>query len=380
MQVHALNAPDSVLRLEEWQAGSHRIAVAILNNEKTLNALSLPMVEILAPQLTRWAADPEVAMLWLGGAGDRALAAGGDIQALYAAIVRNHAAGQQVDDYAERFFEAEYRLDFQLHTFPKPVLGWGHGVVMGGGLGLLSAASHRVVTERARIAMPEVTIGLFPDAGATWLLRNAEPAWAAWLGLSGAHMNQADAVALRLGQYPLPSSTRETVQQELCAVSWSAEPEANAARLDTLLRRHVVVPDPASSALVKHRAALSAALVPLPQTAAEALQRLALLPKDDDYLAKGVAAATHGCPTTVALVLEQLRRSATLSLADCFRLELVVAVHCARNKEFMEGVRALLIDKDNAPNWTYADAQTLPPDWVESYFVPPWPLHPLQDL
>ena len=249
MQVHALNAPDSVLRLEEWQAGSHRIAVAILNNEKTLNALSLPMVEILAPQLTRWAADPEVAMLWLGGAGDRALAAGGDIQALYAAIARNHAAGQQIDDYAERFFEAEYRLDFQLHTFPKPVLGWGHGVVMGGGLGLLSAASHRVVTERARIAMPEVTIGLFPDAGATWLLRNAEPAWAAWLGLSGAHMNQADAVALRLGQYPLPSSTREAVQQELCAVSWSAEPEATAARLDTLLRRSVATAQVRRSAL-----------------------------------------------------------------------------------------------------------------------------------
>ncbi len=380
MHVHALNAPDSVLRLEEWQAGSHRIAVAILNNEKTLNALSLPMVEILAPQLTRWAMDPEVAMLWLGGAGDRALAAGGDIQALYAAIQRNHAAGGQVDDYAERFFEAEYRLDYQLHTFPKPVLGWGHGVVMGGGLGLLAAASHRVVTERVRIAMPEVTIGLFPDAGATWLLRNADPAWAAWLGLSGVHMNQADAHALGLGQYPMPSSLRETIQEALCAVAWSAEPEANAARLDTLLRRHVVLPDPAGSALVKHHAVLNAALLPLPQTAAEALQRLAQLPKDDDYLAKGVAAAAHGSPTTVALVLEQMRRAAALSLADCFRLELVVAVHCARNKEFMEGVRALLIDKDNAPKWTYPDAATLPHGWVASYFVPPWPQHPLQDL
>ncbi len=380
MQVRALNEADSPLRLEEWAAGDFRIAVATLNVEKTLNALSLPMIDILAPQLARWAADPKVVMLWLAGAGERAFAAGGDIQALYASVTRNHAAGAHVDDYAETFFEREYRLDHALHTFPKPIVAWGHGVIMGGGLGLLSAASHRVVTERARVAMPEVTIGLFPDAGATWLLRNMPQAWAAWLGLTGANMNQADAVASGLGNFPIPSAARADIQAALCAARFSGYAQADGELIGRVLQPFVSSPDPTTSALVRHREAMEAALLPLPADAAEALLRLGALADGDEYLAKGVAAARHGCPTTVGIVLEQLRRARELDLAGCFRLELVVGTHCARNRDFAEGVRALLIDKDNSPRWQHPDAAALPAGWVESHFAPPWAQHPLQDL
>lgn len=380
MATRLLNAADAPLVLEEWDAGSHRIGVATLSVERTLNALSLPMIEILAPALHRWAQDPGIAFLWLQGAGERAFAAGGDIQALHASVTRNHVAGSQVDDYAETFFAKEYRLDYTLHTYPKPVLAWGHGIVMGGGLGLLTASSHRVLTERARIAMPEITIGLFPDAGSTWLLRNMPPAWAAWMALGAVNFNQADGIASGLGNFAIPHAARAAVVETLCAARWSSSSAVNGKQLDALLAPFVVPPDRASSQLLTHREAIERALAPLPGDASEALARLATLDTSIDYLRKAGAAARHGCATTIGIVLEQMRRARTLDLADCFRMEMMIAAHCARNRDFAEGVRALLIDKDNAPKWTYADAAALPAGWVESHFVPPWPVNPLIDL
>jgi enoyl-CoA hydratase/carnithine racemase len=178
----ALNAPDQpVLFYEHPTASGHVLAHAHLHVEATLNSLSLEMIGLLAPMLTAWAEREDVIALLFTGAGERAFCAGGDIQALYHAIVKNHAQGEVVDDYPYQFFEQEYRLDYQIHTFPKPVVAVGHGVVMGGGLGIFSAADYRLVTEKSRIAMPEVTIGLFPDAGKTWLLLIMAPHFATFL-------------------------------------------------------------------------------------------------------------------------------------------------------------------------------------------------------
>ncbi len=193
-----LNDADApVLLREQRTASGHKIGFAPLNAEATLNSLSLAMIRLLASQLARWAEDEETVCVLLDGAGERAFSAGGDIQALYRSMVRNHEAGEEVDPYAQTFFEAEYRLDHQLHTYPKPVLAWGSGIVMGGGLGLFSASTLRVVTQRARIAMPEITIGLFPDAGATRLLAGMARHQALFLALTASHMNAGD--ALRLG-------------------------------------------------------------------------------------------------------------------------------------------------------------------------------------
>ena len=360
-----------------------RIGIATLNVEKTLNSLSLPMIDILAPALTRWATDDGIAMVWLQGAGERAFAAGGDIQALYAAMARNHAAGSAVDDYPPRFFESEYRLDHQLHCFPKPVLAWGHGVVMGGGLGLFLAASHRVVTERTRLAMPEVTIGLFPDAGATWLLRHIEPALARWLALTGSQMNAADACAIGLGQYHVPNAARATVLSALQALSWTGDADSNRALLHDVLVAHVTAVDNATSQLLAHQPALRRALTePLADgdAAMAALATLATLLPDDDYITRGVTAARRGCPTSVGIIVEQSRRAPTLDLISCLRMELTVAWHCAAQRDFAEGVRALIVDKDNAPRWWTGDSAAARTAHVASHFVDPWPAHPLADL
>ncbi|MYG11605.1 MAG: enoyl-CoA hydratase/isomerase family protein, partial [Gammaproteobacteria bacterium] len=171
--MRTLNDESASVVLREHEAGGGQIvAEAHLNVQKTLNSLSVEMTQIITPALKAWGADERIAAIVFTGAGDRAFCAGGDIQALYHAMVRNHAAGHTVDSYPFEFFENEYRMDYLIHTCPKPVVSVGHGVVMGGGLGIFSASRFRVVTETSRIAYPEVTIGLFPDAGGTAMLRS----------------------------------------------------------------------------------------------------------------------------------------------------------------------------------------------------------------
>ena len=144
-----LNDPaEPVLFYEHATSSGQKLAHAHLHVEATLNSLSLEMIELLAPALTRWSQANDIAALLFTGAGDRAFCAGGDIQALYHAIVKNHERGEVVDDYPYKFFEQEYRLDHQIHTFPKPVVALGHGVVMGGGLGIFSALIHMPINEK----------------------------------------------------------------------------------------------------------------------------------------------------------------------------------------------------------------------------------------
>ncbi len=369
-----LNDPGEPLLLFEHAAGpEHVVAEARLNAEATLNALSLPMIEILHPALRRWRDDARVAAVLLTGAGERAFSAGGDIQALYRAMARNHAAAEVVDDYPFRFFEAEYRLDYALHTFAKPLISLGHGVVMGGGLGVYSGARYRVVTEKTRIAMPEVTIGLFPDAGATWLLSQMPAHAATFLAMTGAHSNAADALALGLAGYSIPAAERAEVLERLRALPWQGG-EADHATLHAVLSE------------------LPAASLPPPQVGAlpdgleadgtvlDAVTRIRALAGRSDWIDGGISVMNRGCPTSVGIVVQQLQRARGMALADTFRLEMVVASHCAHHPDFAEGVRALLIDKDNRPQWRYPSLEALPEAYVAEHFEPPWRSNPLDDL
>jgi enoyl-CoA hydratase/carnithine racemase len=376
---HLLNDPAAVVVLEERTTKSgHRLAIATLNFEKTLNSLSLPMIEILAPALARWNARDDVVAVLLRGAGERAFCAGGDIQALYRSMTANHAARAQVDDYPARFFEAEYRLDYAIHRSPKPVICFGHGVVMGGGLGLFSASRFRLVTERSRVAMPEVTIGLFPDAGASWILKGLPSAYAAWLGMTGTHLLAADALHIGLATHAIPASGWTMLVDRLADAPWRG------AVSDAGYIEHCIEacgrPTLTDSALEAHRAPLETALPALPASLAETVSRLMALGGRDEWIDKGLAAMNGGCPTSVGIVHEQLVRVPVMSLADVFRMELNVANHCARNPDFAEGVRALIIDKDNIPAWRYGTLRELSHDYVLGHFASLWETHPLADL
>ena len=351
----------------------HLVAQITLNAEATLNSLSLDMARTIAAALRDWRRDEKVACVLFRGAGERAFCAGGDIQALYAAMVKNHAAGSVVDDYPFQFFEYEYRLDHLIHTYPKPVVAVGHGVVMGGGLGIFSASRFRVVTEASRIACPEVTIGLFPDAGATRLLNNLEPAVATFLGCTGSYVNGRDALDTGIGTHGVAAASRSEVLTALRALEYAGD-AADGGRVDAAL------------------AALSPAPLPEPEVGAvpdsltlegsyaDVAGRIEALAGASRWVDRGIATMQRGCPTSVGIVVEQLQRAPGMSLADLFRMEMTVATHCAHNADFTEGVRALIIEKDNRPRWRFGDIEGLDAAHVVAHFEPPWPRHPLYDL
>ena len=360
--------------IEEHAAPDGRVVAEVtLNVEATLNSLSLGMARTIAAALRAWRDDGRVACLVFRGAGDRAFCAGGDIQALYAAMVRNHAAGRVVDDYPFRFFEHEYRLDYLIHTYPKPVVALGHGVVMGGGLGIYSASPFRVVTEASRIACPEVTIGLFPDAGATWLLRNLNPGLALFLGCTGSPVNGADALHTGIGTHGVAGASRPEVVAALRAIDYSGD-GSDFARVDQALS---ALPGPE---LPEARVGDVPDSLSLEGSYADVADRIDALAGASRWVDRGIATMRRGCPASVGILIEQLRRAPGLGLADCFRLEMTVATHCAHNPDFAEGVRALLIEKDNRPQWRYGGLDGLDTAHVLGHFEAPWPENPLHDL
>ena len=360
--------------LNEYPApGGRLVAEVRLNAPASLNALSLAMTQAIAPALRAWRADERVACVLFTGAGERAFCAGGDIRALYRAMLKNRAAGRIADPYPFDFFEQEYRLDYLLHTYPKPVLALGQGLVMGGGLGILSAARFRLVTETSRLAYPELGIGLFPDAGGTWMLRGMPPALAAFLGCTGSQINGADALAAGIATHAAPAAARGELLAGLRGIEYAGD-ASDAARIGALLDGLPVVslPEPQLDVLPPS--------LGLEGSYAEVAEHIAAWAGASPWVDAGIAAMRRGCPTTIGIVIEQLRRAPKLDLAGCFRLEMILACRCALGEDFPEGVRALLIDKDNRPRWRFASLEHLRPEHVLEHFQPPWPQNPLHDL
>jgi len=353
-----------------------RLGVITLNAPRALNALSLDMIDAMLPRLREWAADPKLAAVWLDGAGDKAFCAGGDIVSLY----RSMTESQGHPELAERFFTGEYQLDYLIHCFPKPFIAWGNGVVMGGGLGLMGGASHRVVTETARIAMPEVSIGLYPDVAGSWFLNRMPRRTGLFLGLTGAHLNAADALFLGLGDRFIHHSHRDAVLARLTEADWRDRPAR--AVVDEVLRDHErrSRDHRPESPVWNHFEAIQNL------TDADDLEaivtRISDYDGDDPWLQRATGNLAKGSPTSMALAYRQWCESTRLSLADVFRQELILSVNCARLGEFAEGVRALLIDKDRQPRWRYPDLASMDWTWIDRFYQSPWNngQHPLQDL
>jgi enoyl-CoA hydratase/carnithine racemase len=199
--------------------------------------------------------------------------------------------------------------------------------------------------------------------------------YATFLGVTGSHMNGADALAVGLGTHRVALESRNDVREALCAASWSTDAGTDAdAAVEEALAGLAQGEFPESQVhLVAESLSPTAEL-------AEVVGAVNALEGTSDWIDRGVAAMRSGCPTTVGIVVEQLKRASTMQLADTFRLEMTVATHCANNHDFAEGVRALLIEKDNSPRWQFDDLASLPTAYVDSHFVEPWPQNPLSDL
>ncbi|MWV17896.1 enoyl-CoA hydratase/isomerase family protein [Pseudomonas sp. L-22-4S-12] len=354
----------------------YRIGIASLDAEKSLNALTLPMIEALDARLKQWADDPAIACVLLRGNGPKAFCAGGDVVQLVQQC-REHPG--EVPPLARRFFADEYRLDHRIHTYPKPLLCWAHGHVLGGGMGLMQGAAIRIVTPSSRLGMPEINIGLYPDVGGSWFLARLPGRLGLFLGLTASGINARDALDLNLADRFLRDDQQDALLHGLSQLNWQ---EQAAQQLNSLLR---ALEHEARSALpqaqwLPRRERLDALLdvADLPA----AWRALSTLQGDSDLLlARAAKTLSEGCPLTAHLVWQQIQRARHLSLAEVFRMEYAMSLNCCRHPEFPEGVRARLLDKDQAPKWHWPDVAAIPPAVIAAHFEAVWEgAHPLADL
>jgi enoyl-CoA hydratase/carnithine racemase len=253
---------------------------------------------------------------------------------------------------------------------------------MGGGLGLLGGCSHRVGTPATRIAMPEITIGLFPDAGGTYFLSKLPDQLGIFAGLTGCMLSSGDAIALDLLDVVVAQKDKQAILIKLADQNWTQDPAANATTITHILSGFSVS-ETLPTNLLNHREVISGFV----QSCLDAENffdafdsGLSALPIDE-WLAGSVATYQNGSPTTARIFLEQIRRSKGMSLEEMFQMELVIAYQCIRHPDFPEGVRALLVDKDKNPAWVYQSASDVPEEYLDEHFQPVWPgVHPLSDL
>ena len=350
----------------------NRTGHIVLDRPKAFNSLSLEMVRALSAVLLAWRDDPQVDAVVIRSSSEKALCAGGDIRFFYDAGLATPQGGSAL---LEDFFTEEYALNHVIHFYPKPYVAVMDGVVMGGGMGVAQAGPGnrlRIVTGRTRMAMPEVNIGLFPDVGGSYFLSRLAGQLGLYLGLTGLTINAADALYTGLADVYLPeaqmgallalfeSTPGEALPVAIKALAAPFQAEAGASALAT-----------ARTALDRHFGAPSVAAI------------MASLAQDDSaFAAKALAAMRLRSPLMMSVTLELLRRGAHLGVADCLRLERSVVRHNFAHGEVLEGVRALVVDKDNAPRWNPASLDEVDAAMVARFFAPVWPAsaHPLRHL
>jgi len=353
------------IQVEERPCQAGSIGLITLNSPKTLNALSGEMIDHLQQTLDGWAESPAICMVILRGAGTRGFCAGGNIRELYQALADNGESPTAAD-----YFVREYRLDYTIHQFPKPVITLAHGTVMGGGLGLLTASRYRLVMPDTVFAMPEITIGLFPDVGASWFLNRLPGRLGLFMGLTGARLNVSDIMRVGLADMALLPDQADGLIARLQQERWTGASAEDDNRLFHLVRQfehpdYRALPE---GELARHEQTIARLIAgdQLPDIVA----RLLAAKQTSDWWKAAMDNLRCGCPVTAWLVWTQLQKGRQMSLKDIFRMELTMATRCTQRPDLREGIRARLIDKDQSPEWSYGSVAEVPEDVVESHFSP----------
>lgn len=351
-----------VLFNEITAANGKRFGVATLNALASLNSLSVAMVRLLTPKLREWAEDSSIVGVLLDAAGEKSFCAGGDLRQLYQTL---RDCGPARNEYAEHFFGEEYELDYLIHTFPKPFLCWAHGIVMGGGVGLMSGASHRVVTAQSRVAMPEISIGLYPDVGGSWFLRRMPGRVGLFLALTAAPLNASDAIFCGLADLLVPHENKAQVLQAIASAPWQSELQADRATLSRLLAQAGEGAELPPSKLREHFDTINALMAG--DDLLDIAKRLRNLQSEDPWLQTAAKTFAKGAPSSAALSFALWQRVHRMSLAEVFRLEYWASLGFCAHKDFAEGIRALLIDKDRNPKWSPATLEEITPPFIEDH-------------
>jgi enoyl-CoA hydratase len=326
-----------------------KLGLITLNRPKALNALTHDMALRLERQLDLWRDDDAVAVVAIQGAGDKAFCAGGDIRVLY-------DAGKVDGRNNWQFYADEYRLNTKIKRYPKPYVSLMDGIVMGGGVGVSVHGSHRVITERTVFAMPETGIGLFPDVGATFFLPRMTGQFGMYCGLTGARLKNADAAAL-LEAVPVPSAALGDLIAMLETGGGVDSLDASDAGLKTLYRELSISSEMNSTDWFvdtqNHLLAATEINQAFGQDSVEDILQ-ALEIAGTDWGSKLAGTILAKSPTCTRIAFRQIREGASLDFEDSMRLEYRLARFCMIQPDFYEGVRAVILDKDNAPKWNPA--------------------------
>lgn len=322
-----------------------------LNRPDALNALTLEMVRSIESALDRFEADDSVAVVLLDGAGDRAFCAGGDIRSIYDAAI----AG---DPAPRTFWAEEYRLNSRLHHFPKPIVALMDGIVMGGGVGLSAHVSHRIVTERATVAMPEVGIGFAPDVGGTWLLSRTPGHIGKHVALTAGRLGAADSIACGLADDHIQHERLDSLVEGLTRVDDTEQLDALVASL---------AGDTGDAPLLAARPWIDECYDD--DSVAEIVEALRAHDHPD---ANAAAEAIGGhSPVALAVTLRALREAAELpTLEACLEMEYRISTTFLDTPDFVEGVRAAIVDKDRNPSWNPSDVRAVSLADTDPFFLP----------
>ncbi|NBT78239.1 MAG: enoyl-CoA hydratase/isomerase family protein [Betaproteobacteria bacterium] len=359
-----------------------------LNRPQALNALSLAMIRAITAALRAWQRDVGVVAIAIRGVGKSApfghFCAGGDIRFFHRAALSGDA---ELDD----FFTEEYALNHFIHRFEKPVVVLLDGIVMGGGMGLAQGATHRVVTENSRLAMPETLIGLFPDVGGGYFLSRLKGHLGEWLALTGTVVGAATAIKIGWADRYVPSHRLAQLWEALAQANLAGEGGLSECLAE--FEEPVVPVDPALDSLMDPSTGPTiTALIDRCFGQPTVSEIVATLASTDHPWAKTtLEALAKRSPLMLHVAFEQIRRARGMTLADELRMERDLVRHCfhlhhlnrrAGQTETAEGIRALAIDKDHHPRWEPAALTEVTAEMVDPFFVSPWPswAHPLREL
>lgn len=318
-----------------------------LNRPKALNALTHAMCLAMKAQLDAWKGDGSVGVVVIRGAGERAFCAGGDIRALY-------ESGRAGTPYVYEFYRDEYVLNTTLKRFPKPYVALLRGIVMGGGVGVSVHGSHRVADETAVFAMPETGIGLFPDVGGSYFLPRCPGELGMYLALTGARLKTADCLYAGVATHFVPAAQTDVLLDKLCAGDAPDDAIAGLAQAT------------ASAPLAEHRAKIDRVF------AANSVEEiLARLDAEGDEWSRETANTIRAkSPTASKLAFRQIREGKHLEFEDCMRMEFRMVNRVIAGRDFYEGVRATIIDKDQSPKWQPAALKDVSDKDIDAYFAP----------
>lgn len=333
------------------------MGIITLNRPQTLNALTFDMIKALRSLLLAWLHNREVQIVVLQSSNEKAFCAGGDLRSVY------DAHRQKEENFLDQFFREEYTLNYLIHEYPKPIISFINGIAMGGGLGLSVHGAYRVVSETSLIAMPETNIGYFPDVGATAFFQRPPGAVGLYLGLTGSPLKAGDALYTNLATHYIPTKTQHYVMEAL-----KKEFAGDLSQINGILSRFAISP-PASS-LEK--------LTPIINehfTKTTLVDLIRSLKESNHLFAKETLLVLEKrSPTSLFVTFDQLQRGKTLtSFAEVMSLEFTLSSHFLKGHDFLEGIRAVIIDKDKNPHWRPKSLEDTSLEEIAAYFVPDRP-------